>query len=111
MSGAASSSTTSRLQVLPQKSVNQRPTMALLSSSLDMLNSSLTVLEREMHDRLSQFEQYRRKPSAAPHFLLSYSNQRYEARGDESHDGVTSVANRVRRLQQSKIGLRWSPTA
>src|ERR1700730_6127274 len=37
MSGAASSSTMPRLQVLPQKSVNQRPTMALLSSSLDMM--------------------------------------------------------------------------
>src|SRR6266851_1672744 len=34
MSGAASSSTTPRLQVLPQNSVNHRPTMALLSSAL-----------------------------------------------------------------------------
>src|SRR5690349_20550120 len=32
MSGAAISSTTLRFQVLPQKSVNQRPTTALLSS-------------------------------------------------------------------------------
>src|SRR3954447_1095601 len=32
ISGAAISSTTPRSQVLPQKSVNQRPTMALLSS-------------------------------------------------------------------------------
>src|SRR5579871_4660546 len=32
MSGAASSSTTPRLQVSPQNSVNQRPTMALLAS-------------------------------------------------------------------------------
>src|ERR1700730_6662065 len=32
MFGAAISSITLRLQVLPQKSVNQRPTMALLSS-------------------------------------------------------------------------------
>jgi hypothetical protein len=36
MSGAASSSTIFRLQVAPQKSVNQRPTIALLSSSFDM---------------------------------------------------------------------------
>ena len=36
MSGAASSSTTLSLQVSPQNSVNQRPTRALLSSSLDM---------------------------------------------------------------------------
>src|SRR5215470_18637252 len=36
MSGAANSSTMPRLQVLPQKCVNHRPTMALLSSSLDM---------------------------------------------------------------------------
>src|SRR5260370_11126325 len=35
MSGAASSSTTLSLQVSPQNSVNQRPTRALLSSSLD----------------------------------------------------------------------------
>src|SRR4029077_1612613 len=36
MSGAASSSTMSSLQVFPQKSVNQRPTMALLSFSFDI---------------------------------------------------------------------------
>ena len=34
MSGAASSSTMPSLQVLPQKSVNQRPTTALLSSCI-----------------------------------------------------------------------------
>src|SRR5580698_9870493 len=69
MSGAASSSTMSRLHALPQKSVNQRPTMALLSSSLDMVNSSLTVVETEKQDRLSLSEQYRGKQSTAPRFL------------------------------------------
>src|SRR5712672_2058518 len=39
MSGAASSSTIPRLQVLPQKSVNHLPTMALLSSSFDTIIS------------------------------------------------------------------------
>src|ERR1700738_3206315 len=39
MAGAASSSTIPRLQVLPQKSVNHRPTMALLSSSFDTIIS------------------------------------------------------------------------
>src|SRR6202011_4603690 len=73
MSGAASSSTVSRLQVLPQKSVNQRPTMALLSSSLDMVNSSLTVVETEKQDRLSLPEQYRGKQSTTPRFLPCYS--------------------------------------
>src|SRR5471030_3219828 len=73
MSGAASSSTMSRLQVLPQKSVNQRPTIALLSSSLDMVNSSMTVLEEERHDRLSLPEPYRRRHSNAPRFLRQYS--------------------------------------
>src|ERR1700681_2674638 len=38
MSGAASSSTMPRLHVSPQKSVNQRPTMALLSLTLDMID-------------------------------------------------------------------------
>src|SRR6516225_2187567 len=38
MLGAASSSTTPRLHVLPQKSVNQRPTIALFSLSLDMID-------------------------------------------------------------------------
>src|SRR6266700_3301416 len=38
MSGAASSSTIPRSHVLPQNLVNQRPTMALFSSSLDMLH-------------------------------------------------------------------------
>src|ERR1700722_13087318 len=40
MSGAASSSTIPRLQVGPQNSVNQRPTMALFSCSFDMVISS-----------------------------------------------------------------------
>src|SRR5260370_40497642 len=39
MSVAASSSTIPRLQVLPQKSVNHRPTIALLSSSFDTIAS------------------------------------------------------------------------
>src|ERR1700752_547477 len=38
MSGAASSSTMLGFHVSPQNSVNQRPTMALLSCSLDMLH-------------------------------------------------------------------------
>src|SRR5471032_1071681 len=73
MSGAASSSTMSRLQVLPQKSVNQRPTIALLSSSLDMVNSSMTVVEEERRVRLSLPEPYRRMRSHAPRFLRQYS--------------------------------------
>src|SRR5687768_17096997 len=44
MSGAASSSTMAALYSLPQKCVNQRPTMALLSSSLDMMLSSYLQL-------------------------------------------------------------------
>src|SRR6201992_2426313 len=44
MSGAASSSTIFRLQVSLQKSVNQRQTMALLSSSFDMFFLSLCLL-------------------------------------------------------------------
>src|ERR1700730_6250943 len=49
MSGAASSSTIPRSHVSPQNLVNQRPTMALFSSSLDMLyllfasSSQLTI--------------------------------------------------------------------
>src|ERR1700704_5848718 len=39
--GADSSSTMRRLHVSPQKSVNQRPTMALLSLSLDMIDHFL----------------------------------------------------------------------
>jgi hypothetical protein len=46
ISGAASSSTMSRLQVLPQKSVNHRPTMALFSSSLLIRMSFLAASER-----------------------------------------------------------------
>src|SRR5258707_3471071 len=38
MLGAANSSTIPRLHFSPQKSVNQRPTMALLSLSLDMID-------------------------------------------------------------------------
>jgi hypothetical protein len=33
------------LQVLPQKSANQRPTMTLLSSSLDMVNPYVMEVE------------------------------------------------------------------
>src|SRR6478735_12013837 len=43
MSGAASSSTIFRLQVSPQKSVNQRPTIALFSLSFDIANSCIAV--------------------------------------------------------------------
>src|SRR6202000_1075065 len=41
MSGAASSSTMLRSQLSPQKLVNQRPTIALLSDSFDMVFSLL----------------------------------------------------------------------
>src|ERR1700733_12167495 len=44
MSGAASSSTIPRLQVLPQKSTNHRPTMALLSSSFDTITSPVVCV-------------------------------------------------------------------
>src|SRR3954467_15153004 len=43
MSGAAISSTTHRLQIFPQKSVNQRPTTALLSSC--KLMECLSIVE------------------------------------------------------------------
>ena len=43
--GATISSTISRLHILPQKAVNQRPTMALLSLSLDILNSSIGCID------------------------------------------------------------------
>jgi hypothetical protein len=43
--------------------------MALLSSSLDMVNSSLTLVETEKQDRLSLPEQYRGKQSTARPFL------------------------------------------
>src|ERR1700730_12469312 len=46
MLGAASSSTMPRLQVSPQNSVNQRPTMVLLSSSFDTVFSFAAVLRR-----------------------------------------------------------------
>src|SRR5437764_6695385 len=52
MSGAASSSTMPRLQVLPQKSVNQRPTVALLSSSFDMMVLLLSCRLAERCKRL-----------------------------------------------------------
>src|ERR1700756_118743 len=94
MSGAASSSTTSRLHVLPQKSVNQRPTTALLSSSLDMVNSSLTVVERGKRDRLPLSEQYWRQQSAAPRFLLQYSINRHAACGG---NGFSRVVRKRRR--------------
>jgi hypothetical protein len=51
-----------------------------------MANSSLTVVEREKHDRLSLPEQYRRKQSAAPGFLLKYSKRRHAALGDDGHE-------------------------
>jgi hypothetical protein len=38
-----------------------------------MVNSSLTVVEKEKHDRLSLPEQYRGKQSTAPRFLPYYS--------------------------------------
>src|SRR5678815_4247404 len=68
MSGAASSSTMPRLQVLPQKSVNQRPTMALLSSSLDMANSSSVGIDEEMRVA-SPLERYRDESPSALRFL------------------------------------------
>src|SRR5258706_12006103 len=51
MSGAATSSTMPRSQVLPQKRVNQRPTMALLSCSTDM-RVFLVESERVMGSRV-----------------------------------------------------------
>jgi len=47
--------------------------MTLLSSSLDMMSSSLTVVEEERRDRLSLPQQYRRKHSDTPRFLRQYS--------------------------------------
>src|ERR1700680_1688281 len=48
MSAVQSSSTIAGFQVLPQNSVNHRPTMALLSCSFDMMNSfaRLWLLDR-----------------------------------------------------------------
>src|SRR6202035_580647 len=50
--GAASSSTILRLQVVPQKSVNQRPTIALLSCSLVIVNS---FCDGDRHTKLDRF--------------------------------------------------------
>src|ERR1700737_2066248 len=47
MSGAASSSTMPRLQVGPQNSVNQRPTMTLFSCSFDIVISSCSFVGRD----------------------------------------------------------------
>jgi hypothetical protein len=44
-----------------------------------MVNSSLTVVKKEKHDRLSLPEQYRGKQSTAPRFLPSYSRSRITA--------------------------------
>src|SRR5258708_34685196 len=44
MSAVQSSSTIAGFQVLPQDSVNHRPTMALLSCSFDMMNSFARLL-------------------------------------------------------------------
>src|SRR6476661_7380732 len=51
MLGAASSSTMPRLHFSPQKSVNQRPTMALFSLSLDMMIHFLVCDGRRRPDR------------------------------------------------------------
>src|SRR4029077_18571454 len=72
MSGAAISSTMPRLQVLPQKSVNQRPTMALLSSSFDMMNSFGGCGKRSTITSLP--EPWRRASRAALRFLLPKEN-------------------------------------
>src|ERR1700692_1145508 len=50
ISGAARSSTIFRLQVFPQKSVNQRPTIALLSLSFDMMIAPVFVVLSPIRD-------------------------------------------------------------
>src|ERR1700692_1959926 len=50
ISGAASSSTIFRLQLFPQKSVNQRPTIALLSLSFDMMIAPVFVVLSPIRD-------------------------------------------------------------
>jgi hypothetical protein len=60
-----------------------------------MVSSSLTVVEREMHDRPSLHEQYWREQSAAPRFLLHYSKNRHAGCGDYRHYGVPLLGNRA----------------
>src|SRR5471032_86427 len=73
MSGAASSSTIPGFQVLPQNSMNQRPTTALFSCSLDMMNSfiaAVTIGPRHKFrgsGRDIDRDVARKYPPAAPH--------------------------------------------
>jgi hypothetical protein len=72
-----------------------------------MVNSSLTVVEREMHDRPSLPEQYWREQSAAPRFLLQYSKNRHAACDDYGHYGVPFVGNRASgQRRQNRITVR-----
>src|SRR5689334_14825245 len=70
MSGAATSSTTARSHVSPQKSVNQRPTIALLSSSL-LIWSPFDVSKRgPPNRRCSRRPSYRCPADDELRFLL-----------------------------------------
>src|SRR6478672_4104228 len=78
MSGAASSSTISRLQVLPQKLVNHRPTIALLVCAL--LSCSVLIAFSPLSDRKSPtavddlHQGLMRETAAQTPFLASMSN-------------------------------------
>src|SRR3954470_12689447 len=103
MSGAASSSTISRLQVLPQKSVNHRPTIALLACALLSLSCSVLIAFSPLSHRKSPtavddlHKGLMRETAAQTPFLASQSislrglrgssRARADGRHDSEHNG------------------------
>src|ERR1700677_116429 len=69
MSGAPISSTTARFTLLPQNSVNQRPTMALLSSCLLMKMDPLCSEDHRSRSLILSANDYALRARATPRFL------------------------------------------
>src|SRR4029077_19427694 len=74
MSGAASSSTMPRLQVLPQKSVNHRPMMALFSCSLLIRNLSFVPCGSHQLRSMTHAKDYSEIRQHKLRFLPRYRN-------------------------------------
>src|SRR6185295_4382190 len=105
MSGAASSSTMAGLYSLPQKCVNQRPTMALLSSCLDMMS----LLGLRLAGASLRAEEPRGVPDLALEFFSTQPDASCPDRGAASPRGAMPRDARAQQRTSAALGNPPSP--